>query len=182
MGYEPIARPRYDVEPAGTGEQIRVRVTRQVWPMLFLPVWLAGWTAGGIAAITSLFVDFQPFLVFWLCGWALGWVMAVGSLAWMFGGSETIRVVGGDLEVAHHMLGFSRRWLYEGSRVRNLRLAEQPSWPVRSQLQIPFLNFARGGVVKFDYGPRTIGALQSLDEAEGRAIIERLRQRLPSVV
>ena len=180
VGYEPIANTRFAIEPTEGGEQIRVKARRQIFPMLFLPVWLIAWTAGGMAAIWQVIQQFEPFLVIWLCGWAAGWVMAAGTLAWMFTGSETLRVVGSDLEIAQHALGWSRRWLYEGARVRNLRVADQLAWPYRFQFQVPFLNIARTGSVKFDYGPRTVFAAPGLDDAEGRMIIERLRRRLPA--
>jgi hypothetical protein len=38
---------------------------------------------------------------------------------------------------------------------------------------------ARWGAVKFSYGGRTFYAAQSLDEAEGRLIVERLKRHLP---
>jgi hypothetical protein len=180
LSYQPIANARFAVEPTEDGEQVRVKARRQVFPMLFLPVWLAGWTAGGVAVIGQLISRFQPFLAIWLCFWAVGWVAVAGTLAWMFTGSETLRVVGSDLEVARHALGWSRRWLYGGSRIRNLRVADQPGWPYRFQLQMPFLNLGRSGSVKFDYGPRTIYSAPGLDDAEGRMIVERLSKRLPA--
>jgi hypothetical protein len=180
VGYEPIANARFAIEPTQGGEQIRVKARRQIFPMLFLPVWLTGWTAGGAAAIWQVIHQFEPFLVLWLCGWAVGWIAAAGTLAWMFTGSETLRIVGSDLEVAQHALGWSRGWLYEGARIRNLRVADQPPWPYRFQFQVPFLNIARNGSVKFDYGPLTVFAAPGLDDAEGRMIIERLLKRLPA--
>lgn len=54
VGYEPIAEERFAVERAGTGELIRVRAERNLFVMLFLPVWLAGWTAGGAMAATEV--------------------------------------------------------------------------------------------------------------------------------
>ena len=180
MRYEPVAKPRFQIERVGAGEQIRVKARRQVMTMLFMPVWLILWTGGGVAAFTQMMRDFEPFLALWLGFWAVAWIAVAGSFAWMVSGSETIRVVGSDLEIAHHLFGLSRRWLYEGGRVRDLRLAEQPSWAVRSQLQLPFFNRFTTGAVKFDYGARTIHALGGMDEAEGRMVIERLRPQLPA--
>ena len=176
--YEPIARARFAVEQTQDGEQIRIKAPRQLWPMLFLPVWLVGWTFGGVAAFAQLLARFEPFLVFWLCGWALGWVMVAGTLVWMFAGSETLRVVGSDLEVAQQALGWKRRWLYRGDEIRNLSVASQPAWPFRFNWQVPFRS-ARGGAVKFNYGPRTVYAASGMDDAEGQMIIERLSGRLP---
>jgi hypothetical protein len=180
LSYVPIATARFAVEPTQDGEQIRVKARRQVFPMLFLPVWLAGWTAGGVFAIWQVINQFEPFLVLWLCFWAIAWLAAAGTLAWIFTGSETLRVVGSDLEVAQHALGLSRRWVFEGVHIRNLRVANQPGWPYRFQLQVPFLNVSRSGSLKFDYGPRTIFAAPGLDDAEGQMIVERLQKRLPA--
>jgi hypothetical protein len=182
LTYQPIANARFTVEPAdGGGEQIRIKARRQVFAMLFLPLWLAGWTAGGAAAIAQMMHHFEPFLALWLCGWALGWIFATSVLVWMFTGSETLRVVDRDLEVAQHALGWSRRWLYEGSRISNLREAGQPGWPYRNQMQVPFFMQGRSGAIKFDYGARTVFAAGGLDDAEGRMIIEQLRKWRPGL-
>lgn len=65
-GYQPLAEARFRVEQTADGEQIKIRAARPIFPMLFLPVWLTGWTIGGIAAMTALVIKFQPFLLFWL--------------------------------------------------------------------------------------------------------------------
>ena len=182
LTYQPIANPRFTVELTdGGGEQIRIKARRQIFAMLFLPLWLAGWTVGGMAALWQLTRHFEPFLVIWLLFWATAWVAAASVLVWMFAGSETLRVVGRDLEVAQHAFGWSRRWLYEGSRISNLREAGQPGWPYRYQMQVPFFMQGRTGAIKFDYGPRTVFAAAGLDDAEGRMIIEQLRKRLPGL-
>jgi hypothetical protein len=42
------------------------------------------------------------------------------------------------------------------------------------------LTFGRSGVIKFDYGARTIRVAQGLDEAEGRRIVDQLKDWLPA--
>jgi hypothetical protein len=150
--------------------------------MLFLPFWLVMWTLGGGAAIYALFTHFQIFLLFWLCGWAAGWAAAAGTLLWMFAGSETIAVVGSDIETGHQALGFARRWVYQGSQIRNFSVAAQPAWPFRFRWQVPFVRTAQNGSVKFDYGPRTILPAPGLDEGEARMIVERIARKLPTSV
>ena len=178
--YEPVGHERFTVEQSLQGEVIRIRAQRQIFAMLFLSFWLAMWTLGGMTAVYTLFTQFQIFLMFWLCGWAIGWVAAAGTLLWMFAGSETIAVRGFDIEVAHHLPGFTRRWLYQGSRVKNLSVAQQPAWPFQFRWQIPFVRVARNGSVKFDYGPRTIFVAAGLDEGEARMIVERMARKLPA--
>lgn len=180
MGYEPVAKARFTVEQTDDGEQISLKAKRQIFPMLFLPVWLAGWTAGGLATINQILDQFEPFLAIWLCGWAVAWIAVVASLAWLFAGSETLRAVRSDLEIAQRALGLSRRWSYQGTQIRNLRVADQQPGPFRSGFQIPFLRLGREGSIKFDYGARTIYAAPGLDEAEAKMVIERLCRGLPA--
>jgi len=180
--YEPIAKERFTVESTLRGEVIRIKAPRQVFAMLFLPFWLVLWTLGGGMAIYALFTQFQVFILFWLCGWAAGWIFAAGTLLWMFAGSETLSVVGSDVEVAHRALGFSRRWLYQGSAIKDLSVAIRSDSPFQFRWQVPFIRTARTGSVKFNYGPRTIFVAPGLDEAEAQMIVERLAQRLPATV
>jgi len=176
--YEPVKNERFVIEQTPQGEQIRVPAPRQWFVMLFLPFWLVMWTIGGVTAIYALITQFQVFLLFWLCGWAAGWIFAAGTLLWMFAGSETIRLIGLDLEVAHHAWGFSRRWLYQGSQIKDLSVAVQPAWPFHFAWQVPFFRAGRNGSIKFNYGPRTVYAAPGLDDAEGQMIVDRLAKRI----
>ena len=180
--YEPISKERFIVEQTQRGELIRIKAFRQVFVMLFLPFWLVLWTLGGCTAIYELFTQFQVFLLFWLFGWATGWLAAAGTLLWMFAGSETVGVVGTDIEVAHQAMGFSRRWLYQGSGIKHLSIADQPAWPFHFRWQVPFVRTPRNGSVKFDYGPRTIYIAPGLDKGEAQMIVERLARSLPGTI
>ena len=118
--YEPISKERFTIEETADGERIRVKAPRQIFVTIFLPFWLSGWIIGGFIALQSIIIRFQPFLLLWLFGWAAGWIFAAGTIVWMFFGSELLRADQNDLEVSHHALGFSRRWLYQGAQIKNL--------------------------------------------------------------
>ena len=180
MGYEALGEPRFVVEQTPEGELVRIRARRQVFVLLFLPVWLAGWTFGGVAAITQLAHQFNPFLCFWLCGWAVGWVFVTVTLCWMIFGSETLRIVDRDLELGLRIGPWTRRKVYQGSRITGLRASAQNDPFAAFRLSGPFMRNAQGGAVQFNYGARTIRAAVGLDEAEGELIVERLRARLPA--
>ena len=170
------------MEQTARGDVIRIKAPRQIFVMLFLPIWLTGWTIGGVAAVYELIAHFQVFLLVWLCGWAFGWGAASGTLVWMLTGSETIGGDGGDIEIGHHVLGFSKRWLYQASQIKNLAIAASPAWPFQFRLQVPFVRTPRNGSVKFDYGPRTIYFAPGLDDGEARIIVDKLARRLPAGV
>ena len=178
MAYETLGKERFVIDRSGPVEMIRVKARRQVFVLLFLPVWLTLWTAGGIAAFTQVIHEFSLFLCLWLCGWALGWIFAASTVAWMLMGSETLRVLGQDLEVGVEIGPWARRKLYQGGQIKDLRAA--PANPFSSfQLNSPFMRQMQFGAVQFTYGARTVRAAAGLDEAEGKLIVERLKKSLP---
>jgi hypothetical protein len=160
-------------------EQMRIPFRRNWFALIFLSVWLTGWTFGGIAAMGDLVVSGEPFLFVWLIFWALGWVFAAATVAMQIAGSDIIRVVGRDLETSVGVGKLRFRKLYRGDQIRHLRSSDPNpmGFPWRVQ-QFPFTG-AKAGAIKFDYGAKTICAAGSAEEAEGRMIVEWLRPKLP---
>ena len=172
--------PRFVVETVEGREQIRINAQRKLFILLFLPVWLAIWSFGGVSATRAFATTFQPFLLLWLVGWAVGWVFAGVTLGWMLTGSEILRVIGSDLEVSYRLLGFTRRKLYRGGDIRDLSASENQVFSRYNQIDIPFLIASKSGCLRFSYGARTIYVGSGLDRSEGQLIVERLRRRLPA--
>jgi hypothetical protein len=181
MAYETLGKERFVIDRSGTVETIRIKARRQVFALLFLPVWLMGWTVGGVAAINQVVHEFNLFVCVWLCGWAVGWVFAAGTFVWMLIGAETVRVVGKDLEVGVEIGPWMRRKLYQGAQIKDLRAAPANSLS-NFQMSGPFMRQMQGGAVQFTYGARTVRLAAGLDEAEGRLIVERLKKSLPAGV
>jgi len=179
-GYVEPRSARHRIENIDGTERIRIPTRRNWLIMLFLGVWLAGWTAGGIAAMAEAVTQLQPFLIVWLCGWALGWVFAASTIAMQIAGAETIAVTGGDLEIRSGAGPFVRTWRYRGATIRNLQSAAAMSdlFNMRSA-QMPFWVRPRSGSVRFDYGAETIFLANGIDQPEGREIAAWLARRLP---
>jgi hypothetical protein len=179
MAYENLGKERFVIDRSGPVETIRIKARRQIFALLFLPVWLTLWTVGGVAAITQVLHEFNLFLCLWLCGWLLGWVFAASTIAWMLVGAETMRIVAGDLELGVEIGPWARRKLYQGVQIKDLRVA--PANPMANfQMSGPFMRQMQGGAVQFTYGARTVRLAAGLDEAEGGLIIERLKKSLPA--
>ena len=162
-------------------EQIRIPVRRNWFVLAFLPFWLAGWTAGGIAALSQVFTRFDWFLLFWLGGWAAGWVFAASMVVSQVWGAETIRTVQGDLEISSGAAPFARTWRYRGNAIRNLQSAE-PGVDLYGMryMPAPFWMRPKTGAVRFDYGSETLYLANGVDEPEGRDIVAWLARRLPA--
>ncbi|MGD0722570.1 MAG: hypothetical protein ABR970_16155 [Roseiarcus sp.] len=177
--YEQTEPARFTVETVGGAERITIGAQRSVFVALFLIVWLGGWTFGGVAAMASFARHFQPFLLFWLCGWALGWAFVVVALGWMLSGSESLRVIGSDLAISYRLFGLTRTRLFRGADIRGLAACETPFYGRTNQVNLPFFGGSRFGCLGFSYGARSVYVGAGLDQAEGRLILDRLRDRLP---
>ncbi|MFL6727970.1 MAG: hypothetical protein ACJ8FS_15875 [Sphingomicrobium sp.] len=162
-------------------EQLRIPMRRNWFVLIFLSVWLTFWTFGGIAAGAGAVTDGNLFVAVWLVFWAFGWVFAATTIALQIGGSEIIRVIGRDLEISIGAGRWRRRKLYRGDRIRNLQTSDPNpmGWPFRAQ-RMPFPGMTQSGSIKFDYGAKTVRAAGSVDEAEGRMILDWLRPKLPA--
>jgi hypothetical protein len=60
---------RVTIEHSIGGPAVRIRAPRNWGALIFLPIWLAGWTFGGVLAIGAFFREPQLFLGVWLIGW-----------------------------------------------------------------------------------------------------------------
>ncbi len=179
MNYVPLGQARYVIEPTRDGEVLTIPAVRNIFVMIFLSVWLAGWTVGGIGAIGALLLTFEPFLVFWLMGWALGWLAASSTLAWLYTGKQILRFRGQDLEVCLKVFGFVWPKVYQGREIRELSVAQLDQWPMRRGPQLPFGILGGSGAVQFTYGARTRFLAPGMDQAEAARIVEWLKKRLP---
>jgi len=183
--FEPVAGTRHRVELVDGAEWVVARARRNWFVLLFVAVWLTGWTFGGISAVTDLVSHRQggPFLVVWLIGWAFGWLFAASTIGWQLAGRTEASVHGGALVYRLTMPLFTRTRRYDARQVRRLRPATQPALPVAfgggmRDTHPPLFGGAPGSV-QFDYGARTVRLLPGLDEAEGRMVAEWLGRRLP---
>ncbi|MGL5009848.1 MAG: hypothetical protein ACRC6I_08190 [Paracoccaceae bacterium] len=179
MSYVPVGQARFSIAPNLEGEALTIPAVQNIFIMLFLPIWLALWTVGGFAAIGSLVMDFHLFILFWLMGWALGWIAVFLTLAWMFAGKQTLRMIGQDLEVTVNIFGFQRRSLYAGRDIRQISVASADMWPLRRWPQMPFGLTGATGAVQFTYGARAYYLAPGMDPAEAGQIADWLKKRLP---
>lgn len=180
--YEPLLSPRFKKDVFPGGYEFSIPARKSIFALLFLPFWLLGWSAGGIAAMVSFIETHEPFLAIWLVMWAIGWLFAAGTIAYMLTGRDVIRCAGGDLECGWQVLMFSRTKTYRGSEIRKLSTAGQSDWFSRmAAWQGAGGPFARGrfGSIRFDYGARTIYLAPGLDPAEAELIIADLLRSIP---
>ena len=155
----------YRKEQVGTTEWLVVRAPRE-WPtLIFLCVWLTGWSFGGLFAIAMLFAGGTDtggsvFLGVWLCGWTLGWVFAAVKVYWHIAGSIRIAVEGTTVVHIRGMPGIRKVREYEASQLSGLR--------------------ALSHGVEFDDGKKVVLLLPTRTSAEAREVMNWLTWKLPA--
>ena len=164
------------------GHTIEIQIpTKKNWFLIiFLSVWMGGWFMGETFAITQLFNDETPlfantFLLFWLTGWTVGGIFAVTILLWSVAGREIIRVENGIIEIGRQIFDFKRSKMYHINEIKHFSINptfDNDIWGLGYQRNLFGL---KGGVLKFDYGMKTLKFGGGIDEAEGRLLIDAFK-------
>lgn len=106
---------------AERGDVLRVRVgpRRSIVTAAFLSLWLAAWSAGGVAVIGALWSGEgrDVFFFVWLVLWAVGVVLVVVILAWGLRGRDVLIVGPAALEHRQEIGRWARVRTYELSAV-----------------------------------------------------------------
>ena len=176
----PVAVPgmRSTIVSEPEGLSINIPARRQILVILFLPFWLVMWLFGEVFVTGMLLTGNGPilFMTVWLAFWTFGGAFAVFAWFWMIAGRERLILKPGLLVHRLEVFGIGRSREYEIAHVQNLRVSPEPqiarSWS--AYLRLWGLG---GGVIAFDYGAKTIRFAASLDEAEGRMIVTRMKEQ-----
>jgi hypothetical protein len=166
-----------------TSLEIIIPVKRNWFIILFLCVWLCGWFAGEsmvLVTVSSQFLKHNPvqlFLLFWVILWTICGFFAISFFFWNLRGKEIITFEHSQLTIKRKGSVFFRTKIYDMNEVKDLRvqdgLNETPMFGYRNN------NFLMnmGGVMRFDYGMRTIRFGAGLEEAEGKYILQQLVEK-----
>ena len=182
MSFEPVTQRRSYVDDSPMGFTIVVPARKQWFSILFLLVWLGGWTMGEISALRVVFGPGVPggptaFLIFWLCGWTFGGLFVVYSLLWMLAGSERITVSSGALTIRKQVFGFGREKAFELGEISELRVNRDRGRSSRASGGLTLPDIGGMGSVAFDYGAKTVRFAAGIDEAEAALIVNDLSSR-----
>ena len=97
-----LAPPPHGSRLQELGDRLLVHFRQRRSGVVFLGIWLTGWTLGGLSAVPAFLgagTGSRPFLLFWLFGWALSECAVVVILAWKLFGREVLTVSPGVLEL-----------------------------------------------------------------------------------
>ncbi|SRR5258706_2356347 len=184
MRIEPT-KPRYTIQQTAAGVTVAAPARRNWFVLLFLTVWLGGWTIGGMAAVAEVVRPggHQTFLAFWLLGWLIGELYALAIVLWQLTGREELVFSSGNLIHRIRAGGMSRGREFSGAEIKHLRTSPQITSPWMDQSRwMPPVFGAGHGAIAFDYGAKTYRIGAGLDEAEGRLVLDEIRKHFPRMV
>lgn len=139
------------------------------------PIWLTGWTIGGIAVANALIRGTQDwyFYVFWLFGWIISETYMLYRVLWTAFGIETITVRDGSFIHSRHVFGFGRRRTIPLRKLRSIR-ALGP-FPKLNSIGSSFRQGVMNGTVAIRLRPkRTYRIGVNLDKAVAKELVAEL--------
>jgi hypothetical protein len=169
----------FRVQRTEDGESLVIPVVRIRLLMAFLSVWLVFWVlAGAVSAMSVDVSNLEPGDALFAVIWTLALATISSLLLWMVTGRETVRFRGGDLEVVRRAFLLSRRWLYSGPAIRDLRVEPRPWLGTPRGGAFPFFGNSRFGAIRFSYRGRTQDLALGLGESDAGEIVAWLRKGL----
>ena len=167
---------------ADTAEGLRIVMPcRRSWFVIcFLTFWLWGWAVAEVMVANQLMMGDGPpegelFMLAWLGVWTVGGVVAIYAWLWQLMGKEILTARGQTFTVRRDIggLGFEKK--YDLVQMRDLRA--RPVGLKSVDLSSSFHLWGVGGIIAFDYGPRTYRFGAGLDEAETKQVLTSIKQR-----
>ena len=161
------------------GSEIQISSPKNIFMLIFLPIWLIGWTIGGAFAIKALVtgeVKEAWFLLIWLCGWIFGEVFVSYAFLWGAFGREIISVKNGIVRIKRSIFGYGPSTDFQANRVSNLRasgfFAPMMSW----SFGMAYWGLS-GGTIAFDYAGKTKRFGIHLSENDATQLASTLKKR-----
>lgn len=159
----------------------RIRTRKHVFLLIFLPIWLTGWTFGGISAITAIVkgTNETGFMIMWLCGWFFGEMFALTAWLWNAFGQEVVSINRGLFEYRRELFGQAiTKKIVPVKELSNLRATGVFGSQWSSANAMAQWGFS-GGVIAVDKGWDTYRFGIGLEEKEALALVTELKPYLP---
>jgi hypothetical protein len=201
--YPGVDAPRYRVENLGMSTQISIPARKNLFILIFMGVWLAGWLFGEIFALGVLFssvggllarifgmnafdfIEFDDgmgpafaggFILVWLAFWTVGGYAAARTFLWQLAGKEVIEVSRTGIRLSRPIFGLGRVKEYQANEIAGVRLIEGDERTGKRGIAGP-----NQLLFDYEYDSVEFGGGLTVGEAEGilEEITTRYRQYAP---
>ena len=176
-----MPRTRIQRLPQISGMELHILAKRDWGSLIFMPVWLAFWTFGGILAVKVLLHPGpstpRAFFSLWLTFWLLAEVWVIYWWLWTAFGKEIVTIREGALNIKRDILGYGRTRSFSIGSIANLR----PSgfFPSNSYWENYLVQLKlAGGTVGFDVQGQIKKFGIQLTEPEAQEVVRELKPYL----
>ncbi len=172
--------PRATILDEPDGYQIIAPGTRSLPLVLFLALWLWGWSAGEVFAVNALLSDHTPlpaqlFLGLWLLFWTVGGLAAMAAVMFQVFGRERLVLAADEIRVRREVFGLGGWKRVPFDRVRGIRTLGA-TIPDVARTALKLVGAGGGGILILTDGrPLRFGF--SLGPEECATLVNTLRQR-----
>jgi hypothetical protein len=181
--------------------KIEIPVKKNWFAIIFLTGWLGAWLVGELFALSFVFGNILGsapggfdgfgnkenvmavfgffFIIFWLIGWSAAGFFTFRTWLWMIAGKEILTFDRNELIIEKKGTFLASLKTYDLREVKNfeLNLISNNSSFFGNNSNRNIWNLGGDGVLKFDYGLKTIQIASGIDEAEGRYLLEKIRSK-----
>jgi len=164
---------RIAISPA----EIRISSPKNIFMLLFMPIWLIGWTIGGSVVMWQVISGQNKeawFLIIWLCGWLVGELFVLYAFLWGAFGNEIITAEHYIIKIKRSIFGYGLSKQFDRTKMSNLRASgffvTMMSW----NYSMAYWGLT-GGTVSFDYGnkPERFGI--NLNEDDANQLVKMMK-------
>ncbi len=164
-----------------SGSEIRIASPKNIFLLIFLPIWLSGWTVGGVVAIKQVISGGAKeellFMLIWLCFWLVGELLVLYVFLWGAFGREIISIQRGILKIKRSIFGYGPSKDYQTTKVSNLRASglfpSMMSW----SFNMSYWGVS-GGTIAFDYDGKAQRFGIHVSEDDANQLVSHLKDRL----
>ena len=146
---------------------------RNIVLILFMMLWLTGWSFGEYFALSQILrggnIAASVFLLVWATFWTLGGLGALAVLLWNLFGSERLFITGGTLIHTKGFGPFQRKRAYPVGQVNGFRIDTRGN-PATNAVPLGAVEYQAGGVRYFGIG---------MTREEAEASLAAIRRALP---
>ena len=158
---------------------IRISSPKNIFMLLFTPIWLTGWTIGGSVAMWQVLSGQTKdawFLIIWLCGWLVGELFVLYAFLWSAFGNEVITAEHGVIKIKRSIYGYGPSRQFELTKISNIRasgfFATMMSW----NYSMAYWGLT-GGTVAFDYESKPVRFGINLNEDDADQLAKTMKSR-----
>jgi hypothetical protein len=162
-----------------SASEIRIASPKNIFILLFLPIWLIGWSIGGATAIRIVISGQSKetwFLLIWLCGWLAGELFVLYAFLWGVFGHEVITTEQGIMIIKRSIFGYGPLKKYEIVKMSKLRAAGFFITTMNWDYNIAYWGLS-GGTVAFDYDGKTKRFGINLNEDDANQLVAIMKSR-----